>query len=164
MFSVTLERLRPPSGRRMMLRSESTPSRTFSLNGSVRSEATVVAIGRSMNSTREPTERAASIALTISVPGGEPVISPANLSSSIMARKDTPPARPRALSGCWRAASLASSSSSATTSGLRRRIVSLANVALFGSTWIVPTRLRRSPTFSIADESWTSLNCSLQSL
>jgi len=133
-FSVSFDKLNPPNGKSTILTKESTPSLTFSRKGSFRRDPTVIPIGRSTKATLAPTALAASAARSISCPGGEPVISPANLSNNIIAKNDPPPPRPEDLPGFWSTVSLPSSSSNATTAGLNRRIVSRTKLALLGST------------------------------
>ncbi|HYU54788.1 MAG TPA: hypothetical protein VEL71_01075 [Candidatus Dormibacteraeota bacterium] len=126
--------MNPPKGKSAILTRESTPSLTFSRKGSFLRDPTVIPIGRSTKATLAPTTLAASTARSISCPGGEPVISPANLSNNIIAKNEPPPPRPEDLPGFSSAMSLPSSSSNATTAGLNRRIVSRTKLALLGST------------------------------
>jgi len=74
MSSVTFDQFILLNGKTTRLARASTTSFAFSFRGSFRNAAPVFVIGRSMNSTLDPTALAALAASNISVPGGDPVI------------------------------------------------------------------------------------------
>ena len=94
MSSVTFDQFILLNGKTTRLASASITSFAFSFLGSFLNAAPVLVIGRSMNSTLDPTAFAALAASSISVPGGDPVICPANFSNKAIVRNDTPAPRP----------------------------------------------------------------------
>src|SRR2546425_493028 len=70
--SVTFDQFILLNGKTTRLANASTTSLAFSFRGSLRNAAPVLVIGRSMNSTLDPTALAALAASNISVPGGVP--------------------------------------------------------------------------------------------
>src|SRR6267378_1404294 len=92
--SVTFDQFILLNGRTTRLASASTTSFAFSFLGSFLNAAPVLWIGRSMNSTLDPTAFAAFAASNISVPGADPVNWPANFSNNAIVRNDTPAPRP----------------------------------------------------------------------